>query len=41
MLGPLVKGSFFLLLPLMLALGLVGTPVIIAVIIYLLNQPRR
>jgi manganese transport protein len=40
MLGPLAKGGFFLLLPLMLALGLVGTPVIIAIIIYLLNHPK-
>jgi manganese transport protein len=38
MLGPLVKGGFFLLLPLMLALGLVGTPVIIAIILFLLNR---
>jgi manganese transport protein len=39
MLGPFVKGSFFLLLPLMLALGLTGTPIIIAIILYLLNKP--
>ena len=32
------KGSFFLLLPLMLALGLCGTPLIIAIILYLLNK---
>lgn len=38
MLGPFIKGSFFLLLPLMLALGLTGTPVIIAIILYLLNR---
>ncbi len=38
MLGPFVKGSFFLLLPLMLALGLTGTPLIIAIILYLLNR---
>jgi manganese transport protein len=38
MLGPFVKGSFFLLLPLMLALGLTGTPIIIAIILYLLNK---
>jgi len=38
MLGPFLKGSFFLLLPLMLALGLTGTPLIIAIILYLLNR---
>ncbi|TKB25259.1 divalent metal cation transporter [Desulfopila sp. IMCC35006] len=38
MLGPFVKGSFFLLLPLMLALGLTGTPLILAIILYLLNR---
>ncbi len=37
-LGPLIKGSFFLLLPLMLALGLCGTPFILAIILYLLNK---
>ena len=36
--GPFLKGGFFLLLPLMLALGLCGTPLIIAVILYLLNK---
>jgi manganese transport protein len=36
--GPFIKGSFFLLLPLMLALGLCGTPLIIAIILYLLNK---
>ncbi|MDM8522331.1 Nramp family divalent metal transporter [Desulfococcaceae bacterium HSG8] len=40
MLGPFVKGSFFLLLPLMLALGLTGTPLIIALILYLLSNPE-
>ncbi|MBM9613828.1 divalent metal cation transporter [Desulfobulbus rhabdoformis] len=39
MFGPFLKGSFFLLLPLMLALGLTGTPLIIALILYLLNRP--
>jgi manganese transport protein len=39
MLGPFVKGSFFLLLPLMLALGLTGTPLIIGIILFLLNRP--
>jgi manganese transport protein len=38
MLGPFIKGSFFLLLPLMLALGLTGTPLILGIIIYLLNK---
>lgn len=37
-LGPFIKGSFFLLLPLMLALGLCGTPLILALILYLLNR---
>ncbi len=36
--GPFLKGGFFLLLPLMLALGLCGTPLIIAIILYLLNR---
>jgi manganese transport protein len=36
--GPFLKGGFFLLLPLMLALGLCGTPLILAIILYLLNQ---
>lgn len=36
--GPLLKGGYFLLLPLMLALGLCGTPIIIAIILYLLNR---
>ncbi len=39
--GPLIKGSFFLLLPMMLALGLIGTPVVIAIILYLLNRPEH
>ncbi len=38
MLGPFIKTSFYLLLPLMLALGLTGTPVILAIILYLLNR---
>jgi manganese transport protein len=37
-LGPFIKGSFFLLLPVMLAVGLCGTPLIIAIILYLLNK---
>ena len=36
--GPFLKGGFFLLLPLMLALGLCGTPLILAIILYLLNR---
>ena len=40
MLGPFLKGGFFLLLPLMLALGLTGTPLIIAIILYLLNRAQ-
>jgi len=36
--GPFIKGSFFLLLPVMLAVGLCGTPLIIAIILYLLNK---
>lgn len=36
--GPFLKGGFFLLLPLMLALGLCGTPLILAVVLYLLNR---
>lgn len=40
MLGPFIKGSFFLLLPLMLALGLTGTPLIVGIIMYLLNKPE-
>ena len=38
MLGPFIKGSFFMLLPLMLALGLTGTPLIVGIILYLLNK---
>ncbi len=38
MLGPFIKGSFFLLLPLMLALGLSGTPLIVVILLYLLNR---
>jgi manganese transport protein len=38
MLGPFINTSFYLLLPLMLALGLTGTPVIMAIILYLLNK---
>lgn len=37
-LGPFLKGGFFLLLPMMLALGLCGTPLILGIILYLLNK---
>ena len=37
-LGPFIKGSFFLLLPVMLAVGLCGTPLILAIILYFLNR---
>ncbi|MBW1682555.1 MAG: divalent metal cation transporter [Deltaproteobacteria bacterium] len=36
--GPFLKGGFFLLLPVMLALGLCGTPLILAIILYMLNR---
>jgi manganese transport protein len=36
--GPFLKGSFFLLLVLMLALGLCGTPFVLVVILVLLNR---
>ena len=39
-LGPFIKGSFILLLPVMLALGLCGTPLILAIILYLLNRQK-
>ncbi len=37
-LGPFIKGSFILLLPVMLATGLCGTPLALALILYLLNR---
>jgi len=37
-LGPFLRGSFFLLLPVMLALGLCGTPLILAIILYFLSS---
>jgi len=40
MAGPFLKGGFFVLLPLMLALGLVGTPVILVILMYLLSCKR-
>jgi manganese transport protein len=36
--GPLVKGSFLILLVVMLALGLCGTPLVVFVLLFLLNQ---
>lgn len=36
--GPFLKGGFFFLLPIMLALGLVGTPLVLVVILFLLNR---
>lgn len=38
LIGPLVKGSFLILLVLMLALGLCGTPLIVFMLLFLLNQ---
>lgn len=40
LIGPLVKGSFIILLVIMLALGLCGTPLIIFMLLFLLNQKR-
>ena len=39
--GPFIKGSFFLLLPVMLALGLCGTPLILAIILYFLSSEHH
>jgi manganese transport protein len=36
--GPLVKGSFLMLLVVMLALGLCGTPPVVFILLFLLNQ---
>ncbi|MBW2555395.1 MAG: divalent metal cation transporter, partial [Deltaproteobacteria bacterium] len=36
--GPLVKGSFLILLVVMLALGLCGTPLVVFILLFLLNQ---
>ena len=38
LIGPLVKGSFLILLVVMLAFGLCGTPLVVFFLIYLLNQ---
>ena len=38
--GPLIKGSFFLLLPVMLAMGLCGTPLIIGIIMFFLLKEK-
>ena len=38
--GPLVKGSFLILLVVMLALGLCGTPPVVFILLFFLNQKR-
>ena len=38
LIGPLLKGSFVVFLVIMLALGLVGTPLIIVLLLILLNR---
>jgi len=38
LIGPLVKGSFLILLVVMLALGLCGTPLIVFILLFLLNK---
>ncbi len=38
LIGPLVKGSFLILLVVMLALGLCGTPLVVFILLFLLNQ---
>ena len=38
--GPLVKGSFLILLVVMLALGLCGTPLVVFILLFLLNQKQ-
>ncbi len=38
LIGPLVKGSFLILLVVMLALGLCGTPLVVFMLLFLLNQ---
>lgn len=40
LIGPLVKGSFLILLVVMLALGLCGTPLVIFILLFLLNQKK-
>jgi len=40
LIGPLVKGSFIILLVIMLALGLCGTPLVVFMLLFLLNQRR-
>ena len=40
LIGPLVKGSFLILLVVMLALGLCGTPLVVFILLFLLNQKR-
>lgn len=38
LIGPLVKGSFLILLVVMLAFGLCGTPLVVFILLFLLNQ---
>jgi manganese transport protein len=38
LIGPLVKGSFLILLVVMLALGLCGTPLVVFILLFFLNQ---
>jgi manganese transport protein len=38
LIGPLVKGSFLILLVIMLALGLCGTPLVVFILLFLLNK---
>lgn len=38
LIGPLVKGSFLILLVIMLALGLCGTPLVVFILLFFLNQ---
>lgn len=38
LIGPLVKGSFLILLVVMLALGLCGTPLVVFILLFLLNK---
>jgi manganese transport protein len=38
LIGPLIKGSFLILLVVMLALGLCGTPLVVFILLFFLNQ---
>ena len=40
LIGPLVKGSFLILLVVMLALGLCGTPLVVFILLYFLNRKK-